>query len=121
MGTDLMNTATSYSTWVEIDLDAIRNNIQWFLVFSGVPVMAVVKANAYGHGMIPVARAALQAGASWCGVARSEEAFELRTAGLDSPILILGYTPPGRVEDAIARGISMSIWHPDQIDQAASA
>ncbi|OGN92998.1 MAG: alanine racemase [Chloroflexi bacterium RBG_13_50_21] len=115
-----MNTATSYSTWVEIDLDAIRNNIQWFLVFSGVPVMAVVKANAYGHGMIPVARAALQAGASWCGVARIEEAFELRTAGLNCPILVMGYTPPNWVEKAVAWEISMTVWHPDQIDSAAS-
>src|SRR4030042_6202221 len=120
MGTDLMNTASSYSTWVEIDLYAIRNNIQWFLAYSGVPVMAIVKANAYGHGMIPVARAALQAGASWCGVARLEEAFELRTAGLNSPILVLGYTPPDWVEKAIAREISMTVWHLDQIDLAVS-
>ncbi len=116
-----MNNATSYSTWVEIDLDAIRNNIQWFLEYSGVPVMAVVKANAYGHGMIPVARVALQAGASWCGVARIEEAFELRAAGLNSPILVMGYTPPDRVEKAVAQGISMAVWHPGQIDLAASA
>jgi alanine racemase len=105
---------------VEIDLDAIRNNIQWFLEYSGIPVMAVVKANAYGHGMIPVARAAIQAGASWCGVARIEEAFELRAADLDNPILVMGYTPPDRVEKAVAWGISMTVWHPDQIDLAAS-
>ena len=47
-----MDNATSYSTWVEIDLEAIRNNVQWFQNFSGVDVMAVVKANAYGHGTV---------------------------------------------------------------------
>jgi alanine racemase len=116
-----MNNATSYSTWVEIDLEAIRNNVQWVRNFSGVDVMAVVKANAYGHGLIPVAKAALQAGASWCGVARIEEALELRAAGLNCPILVMGYTPPDRVEKAVARGISMAVWHPDQVDLAASA
>jgi len=83
--------------------------------------MAVVKANAYGHGMIPVARAALQTGASWCGVARIEEAFEFRAAGLNSPILVMGYAPPDRVEKAGAQGISVAVWHPGQIDLAACA
>jgi len=90
-----MSNGESYSTWVEIDLEAIRNNIRWFLDNTGVQVMTVVKANAYGHGMIPVTNAALQAGASWCGVARIEEALELRAAGLECPILIMGYTPVG--------------------------
>ena len=116
-----MNNATSYSTWVEIDLEAIRNNVQWFQNFSGVDVMAVVKANAYGHGMIPAAKAALQAGASWCGVARIEEAIELRAAGLNCPILLLGYSPPDRVEEAVAQQISMTVWDPRQLELAASA
>jgi len=116
-----MNNATSYSTWVEIDLEAIRNNVQWFQNFSGVGVMAVVKANAYGHGMIPAAKAALQAGASWCGVARIEEALELRAAGLDCPILLLGYSPPDRVEEAVAQQISMTVWDPRQLELAACA
>jgi len=56
-------------------------------------IMAVVKANAYGHGIVPVAQAALQAGARWLGVAMTQEARELREAGITEPILILGYTP----------------------------
>lgn len=83
--------------------------------------MAVVKANAYGHGMIPVAKAALQGGAKWCGVARVEEALDLRTAGLDCPILVLGYMPPERMEEMIAKGISMTIWDYDQLERAAFA
>ena len=116
-----MSNATFYSTWVEVDLEAIRNNVQWFQNFSGVAVMAVVKANAYGHGMIPAAKAALQAGASWCGVARIEEALELRAASLDCPILVMGYTPPDRVDEAVAQQISMTVWDPRQLELAACA
>ncbi|PIW19788.1 MAG: alanine racemase [Anaerolineae bacterium CG17_big_fil_post_rev_8_21_14_2_50_57_27] len=116
-----MSNATFYSTWVEVDLEAIRNNVQWFQNFSGVAVMAVVKANAYGHGMIPAAKAALQAGASWCGVARIEEALELRAASLDCPILVMGYTPPDRVDEAVAQQISMTVWDPRQLELAAGA
>ena len=79
-----------HSTWVTVDLDAIKNNIHYILERSDVQVMAIVKANAYGHGAVPIAQAALQAGATWCGVARVNEALELRRAGLNCPILILG-------------------------------
>jgi alanine racemase len=101
-----------YSTWVEVDLGAIENNIRRMMQLSGVQVMAVVKANAYGHGAVPVARAALQAGAAWCGVARLEEALELRRAGLDCPILLLGYTPSVRLDEAVANRVSLpyGIW-----------
>ena len=70
-----------HSTWVTVDLEAIKNNIRYILERSKVQVMAIVKANAYGHGAVPVARAALEAGATWCGVARVNEALELRQAG----------------------------------------
>ena len=79
-----------YSTWVTVDLGVIKNNIRLILEHTGVQVMAIVKANAYGHGAVPVAQAALEAGASWCGVARVEEALELRRAGLICPLLLLG-------------------------------
>ena len=105
----------TYSNWLEIDLGAIENNIRWFLQNSGVQVMTVVKANAYGHGAVPVAQAALRAGATWCGVARIDEALELRRAGLDCPVLLLGFTPAGRVQEAIAERISMTLWSPEQI------
>jgi alanine racemase len=78
--------------------------------------MAVVKANGYGHGLVPVARAALQGGANWLGVARIEEALHLRRAKLECPVLVLGYTPPQRVEMAITNQISLTVWDFDQIE-----
>ena len=57
--------------------------------------MAVVKANAYGHGAVPVARAAIEAGATWAGVALVEEGLELRLAGIEAPILVLSEFPAG--------------------------
>jgi alanine racemase len=81
-------------TWVDIDLDAIAHNVR-ALTFGDVEVMAVVKADAYGHGDVPVARAALAAGATWLGVALVEEGIGLRDAGIEAPILVLSEFPPG--------------------------
>jgi alanine racemase len=110
-----------YSNWVEIDLDAIKNHIRYFLEHSNVPVMAIVKANAYGHGAVRVAQAALEAGATWCGIARVEEAVELRQAGLDCPLLLLGYTPEAQYEQMIAHRVSMTVWDLAQITDIAAA
>ena len=68
-----------YSTWLEIDLKAIKNNIRLLKSISGCEVMPVVKANAYGHGIIEVSKSAVEAGAGWLGVSRLEEAIALRT------------------------------------------
>ena len=107
------------SNWAEIDLGAIAANIQYVKTLSGVEIMAVVKANAYGHGAVRVAQAAFSAGASWFGVARLEEALELRKAGLASPVLLLGYTPDQQIQSAVAQRISMTVWERAQIDRAA--
>ncbi|MDP5051778.1 MAG: alanine racemase, partial [Candidatus Planktophila sp.] len=77
-----------------IDLQHIASNIQHLKSMSGTPVMAVVKADAYGHGLVPVAQAALDAGASSLGVALLEEAITLREAGISAPILAW-LVPPG--------------------------
>ncbi len=78
--------------WIEVDLDALRHNVGALrkLVDPGCQVMAVVKAQAYGHGAVPVARAALEAGATWLAVARVQEGKQLRDAGIDAPTLLLG-------------------------------
>lgn len=110
-----------HSTWATVDLSAIKNNIQYILNRSKTQVMAIVKANAYGHGAVPVARAALEAGASWCGVARVNEAMELRQAGLDCPILILGYTPQAQYKQMIANQVSMTVWDLQQIKMISAA
>jgi alanine racemase len=116
-----MTNKTSFSNWVEVDLNAIRGNIQYFLAHTWVQIMAIVKANAYGHGAIPVAKAALEAGATWCGVARVEEALELRQANLSCPILLLGYTPPDKYDEMIASQVSVTVWNPAQVEIAHKA
>ena len=72
-----MNSKDNYSTWVEVDLRAIEENVRYFLQSTGRQFMAVVKAEAYGHGAIQIAKTACKAGASWLGVARAGEALEL--------------------------------------------
>lgn len=110
-----------YSTWAEVDLGAIRANVSYFLEHTGSQVMAIVKANAYGHGAVPVAQAALEAGAAWCGVARVNEALELRQAGIDCPVLILGYTPQNRFREMIAENVSMTVWDINQVQAISTA
>jgi len=98
------------STRVKIDLDVIRNNFDAVCEKAGVPVMAVVKADAYGHGAIQVARL-LQDKCSFFGVSSMLEAMELRQAGLNNPILILGHTPVNAFPTAIENGIRPTIFH----------
>jgi alanine racemase len=97
-------------TWVEVDLDAIRHNVRT-LKPAGVELMAVVKANAYGHGDVAVARAAVEAGATWLGVALVEEGLALRQAGLAGvPILVLSEFPPGAEREALAAALTPSLY-----------
>ncbi|MDR5683637.1 MAG: alanine racemase [Armatimonadota bacterium] len=93
--------------WIEVDLGAIRTNVGTARSFLGpsTRLMAVVKADAYGHGAAPVARAALEAGAAWLGVALPSEAEALRAAGIRSPVLVFG---PADAEE-IARGAGSRI------------
>jgi len=97
-------------TWAEIDLAAIRNNVRQTLRLTRTRVMAVVKANAYGHGAVAVARAAQEAGAEWLGVARAEEGLALRAAGLPLPILVLGYTPQAEAAEAIHNALTLTVF-----------
>lgn len=82
-----MNLSIEDRCWAEIDLGIVKRNIQGLR--RSADFMAVVKANAYGHGAVPVAKAAIDAGATWLGVAIPEEGIELREAGIVTPILIL--------------------------------
>jgi len=93
--------------YVEVDLAAIKANIQKFA--KDQEVLAVVKADAYGHGLVPVATAALEAGASWLGVALLEEALALRAAGITAPV-IAWLTPPGEnFAQALKSQIDLSV------------
>lgn len=84
----------NHRAWVEIDLSAIKHNVSQLkrLLSPQTELMAIVKADAYGHGAIGVSQAALQAGANWLGVATIPEGIQLRNAGITAPILILGAT-----------------------------
>jgi alanine racemase len=95
---------------LEIDLSAIRNNIRLLYQITGTGVMPVVKANAYGHGLIEVSLAAEQEGVTWLGVSRIEEAIALRQAGIRCSILILGFTPPKRIPDAIQYDLAVTLY-----------
>lgn len=90
--------------WVEIDLTALAHNVQQILslLSAKTELMTVVKADAYGHGAVTVAQTVLQAGASWLGVATIPEGIELREAGIEAPILVLGATHTAEQIRAIA-------------------
>ena len=98
--------------YAEINLSAIANNIRELrrITAPAAKVMAVVKANGYGHGAEQVAKAALENGAEALGVARLCEAVALREAGFSVPILIFGYTPPGQADTLIRLDISQTIF-----------
>ena len=98
-------------SWVEINLDAIDFNIRQFCRHVGpnVEVIAVVKANAYGHGAEPVARTALQAGAARLAVHRVHEGVGLRQAGIQAPVLIMGYTPPEAAQAVVDYRLTPSL------------
>jgi alanine racemase len=105
-----------------IDLDAIRHNVRRLAAAaSPAKVMAVVKADAYGHGAVQVARAALEAGAAWLGVAHISEALALRAAGIDAPLLAWLHTTESNFGAAVAAGVDIgcSGWELDRIVAAA--
>ena len=102
-----MNTDLTYAT---IDLDAIRDNFTAICRKAGTKVMAIVKADAYGHGAVPVAKL-LEDQCAFFGVSAFQEALELRRAGLTKPILILGYTPVSAYPEAIRLGVRPAIFH----------
>ncbi len=98
--------------WAEVDLGALAHNIREIRRQScpRAEVMAVVKANAYGHGAIEVSKAALVGGAARLAVARAAEGVELRRAGIAAPILILGYTPAGMIRDVAEYGLEQTVY-----------
>jgi alanine racemase len=94
----------SQRAWVEIDLGALAHNVRQLkeLLSPRTQLMAVVKADAYGHGAVAVAQTAIQSGASWLGVATVPEGIQLRESGIKAPILILGATHTSEQIQAIA-------------------
>lgn len=95
-----------------VDLDAIRANVVHLrqVLEPGGTLMAVVKADAYGHGAVPVARVVLGAGATWLGVATAEEGMALRRAGLAAPILVLGASNPAQADLALQYDLDVTVF-----------
>lgn len=108
--------------WAEVDLDAIRHNVEELRRISApAQICAVVKADGYGHGAAPVARAALDAGATWLAVAQVPEAAPLRDLGIEAPVLLLSQPRPDEVDDALGLDLDVTVYTLDMVRQLAAA
>ena len=103
---------TQTRTWTEIDLSNLEHNYRALraMLPQGCRFLGVVKADAYGHGAVQVARRLETLGAEYLAVACLDEALELRQAGITTPILILGYTPTERAEALLDNGITQTVY-----------
>ena len=110
-------------TQARIDLGAVRDNVAALAAraVGGAQVMAVVKADGYGHGLLPCARAAVQGGASWLGVAFLEEALALRAGGLDVPVLAWLMVPDEDLAPAVAAAVDLSVDDLPQLERVRDA
>ncbi len=109
-------------TWASIDLDAIEHNVRALrAIVAPAQLCAVVKANGYGHGAVPVARAAERGGASWLAVAFVDEGLELRAAGIDVPILVLSEPRPDEMRAARAADLRVTVYTATGVRAAAAS
>lgn len=101
------------AAWLEIDLEAIAHNVKELrrVTQPTARLMAVVKANAYGHGAVEVSRVALANGADWLAVATLDEALELRKSGFSAPLLVMGHVPEERAEEIVAAELRPAVFH----------
>jgi alanine racemase len=106
---------------VRIDLDAIRDNVATLRASTAAEVMAVVKGDGYGHGMLPSARAALAGGATWLGVCTLDEALELRRSGITAPVLAWLVAPGLPLHDGVAADVDLSAASLDQLAELVTA
>ncbi len=104
-----------HTTWVEIDKGALANNVRLVrqIIGSEVALMAVVKADAYGHGAVAASVTALANGAQALGVASLPEALALREAGIEAPILVMSYTPVYAVRQALRHNVTLTLYDLD--------
>lgn len=109
-------------TWVELDLEAIAQNCETLVrqAGEGTEVMVVLKADAYGHGAVRIAHTVLAHGARWLGVACLNEAVALRQAGIEAPILVLGYLPLWQARPALLHDVTCAVFS-IEMAQALSA
>jgi alanine racemase len=117
-----MDRSTTRWAWAEIDLDAYRHNIRVLADVAGESqVWVVVKANAYGHGAVPIARAALEAGATGLCVAITAEGVELRQAGIEAPILVFSEQPIEELHTLVHHRLTPTVYRADHVDALAAA
>jgi alanine racemase len=108
--------------WAEVDLAAVRHNASLLAsLASPAGLCAVVKARAYGHGSVAVAKAALESGATWLAVAIVEEGAVLRDHGIDAPILLLSEPPPTAAVDVVGLGLTPTVYTAEGVDALAAA
>jgi alanine racemase len=108
--------------WAEVDLEAIGHNVEQLRRrVAPAALCAVVKADGYGHGAEPVARAALAAGAAWLAVALVEEGVALRDGGVGAPVLLLSEPPPEAMGEVAAHGLTPTVYTVAGIEAAAAA
>ena len=108
--------------WAEVDLDAVRHNVAVLLErCAPAQLCAVVKADAYGHGAVAVARAALEAGATWLAVAMVEEGEDLRRHGIDAPVLLLSEPPPEAMAAVVSARLTPTVYTPAGVAALAAA
>jgi alanine racemase len=106
---------------VRVDLNAIRENVARLRSGTTAEVMAVVKADGYGHGMVPAARAALDGGATWLGVCTLDEALDLRRAGITAPVLAWLLAPGLPLHEGVTAGVDLSAATVDQVGELVAA
>ncbi len=106
---------------VQVDLDAVAHNVALLCEQTSAAVMTVVKADGYGHGMVPVARTALAAGAGWLGVCTLDEALALRAAGIEAPVLAWLLAPGLPLDRAVAATIDLCAASLDLLDEIVVA
>ncbi len=112
----------SRPVWAEIDVGAVRHNAALLArIAAPAALCAVVKADAYGHGALPVARAALEGGASWLAVATAEEGRELRDGGIGAPVLVLAEPRPEAMADVVGHGLTLALYTRPAVAAAAQA
>ncbi len=109
-------------SWIEVDLDAVTHNVATIArVVAPSTVCAVVKADGYGHGDVPVARASVSGGARWLAVALVEEAVRLRDAGVEAPILLLSEGSPTEAPEVVSRSVVPTVYRPPFVEAVAVA
>lgn len=106
---------------VRVDLDAIRHNVTRLRAATAAEVMAVVKGDGYGHGVVPVARAALEAGADWLGAGTLQEALRLRAAGITAPVFAWLFAPGLPLHRGVTAGIDLSAASPGGLAELVAA